>query len=94
MPVGELHSADQGSRAPVFVGALVVCVEYVNLMLLSYMCVYCVVVCAGQLLDHIGGNINPLRVIQKIPEGLAIDKLRWGGVRWDSGRGHPCLFAV
>lgn len=32
--------------------------------------------CAGQLLDHIGGNINPLRVIQKIPEGLAIDKLR------------------
>jgi hypothetical protein len=33
--------------------------------------------CAGQLLDHIGGNINPLRVIQKIPEGLAIDKLRF-----------------
>lgn len=31
---------------------------------------------AGQLLDHIGGDINPLRVIQKIPEGLAIDKLR------------------
>jgi hypothetical protein len=42
---------------------------------------FCVVpsfwMCAGQLLDHIGGNINPLRVIQKIPEGLAIDKLRF-----------------
>lgn len=38
----------------------------------------------GQLLEHIGGNINPLRVIQKIPEGLQIDMLRWewlgGGV--------------
>jgi hypothetical protein len=31
---------------------------------------------AGQLLDHIGGNINPLRVIQKIPEGLSITSLR------------------
>lgn len=36
----------------------------------------CMYLPAGQLLDHIGGNINPLRVIQKIPEGLAIDKLR------------------
>ncbi|WIA39313.1 hypothetical protein OEZ86_005428 [Tetradesmus obliquus] len=30
----------------------------------------------GQLLDHIGGNINPLRVIQKIPEGMSINSLR------------------
>eukprot|EP00775_Hariotina_reticulata_P014708 gene14708-14873_t len=30
----------------------------------------------GQLLEHIGGNINPLRVIQKIPEGMAIQHLR------------------
>lgn len=31
---------------------------------------------AGQLLEYIGGNINPLCVIQKIPEGMAIQHLR------------------
>lgn len=30
----------------------------------------------GQLLDHIGGNINPLLVIDKIPLGMPIDHLR------------------
>jgi len=31
---------------------------------------------AGQLLDHIGGNVNPLIVIQKIPAGMEIPHLR------------------
>ncbi|GBF95415.1 hypothetical protein Rsub_08377 [Raphidocelis subcapitata] len=30
----------------------------------------------GQLLDHIGGNVNPLLVVRKIPEGMAIPRLR------------------
>lgn len=31
---------------------------------------------AGQLLDHIGGHINPLYVIRKIPLAMPIDRLR------------------
>ena len=31
---------------------------------------------AGSLLDHIGGNVNPLRLIKRIPEGMAIARLR------------------
>ena len=31
---------------------------------------------AGSLLDHIGGYVNPLRLIRRIPEGMAIARLR------------------
>ena len=31
---------------------------------------------AGSLLDHIGGYVNPLRLIKRIPEGMAIARLR------------------
>ena len=31
---------------------------------------------AGSLLDHIGGYVNPLRLITRIPEGMAIARLR------------------
>jgi hypothetical protein len=31
---------------------------------------------AGQLLDHIGGNVNPLVVIQKLPCGMEVPRLR------------------
>lgn len=31
---------------------------------------------AGALLDHIGGYVDPLRLVQKIPAGLAIPNLR------------------
>ena len=32
--------------------------------------------CAGALLDHIGGYVDPLRLVQKIPAGLEIPNLR------------------
>lgn len=31
---------------------------------------------AGQLLDSIGGHVNPLQLVQQIPEGMAIPDLR------------------
>ena len=31
---------------------------------------------AGQLLDHIGGHVNPLVVVEKLPPGLAVPRLR------------------
>lgn len=31
---------------------------------------------AGSLLDHIGGYIDPLRLVRRIPEGMLIERLR------------------
>jgi hypothetical protein len=31
---------------------------------------------AGQLLDSIGGHVNPLQLVQQIPPGMAIPALR------------------
>lgn len=31
---------------------------------------------SGSLLDHVGGYINPLTLIQRLPKGLAVPRLR------------------
>ena len=42
---------------------------------------------AGSLLDHIGGYVDPLRLVQQIPCGLAIPRLRDRLVLYMSSRG-------
>ena len=36
----------------------------------------CLILGAGALLDHIGGYVDPLRLVQRIPAGLQIPDLR------------------
>jgi hypothetical protein len=38
--------------------------------------VVCGLLSAGQLLDSIGGHVNPLQLVQQIPPGMAIPALR------------------
>ena len=37
---------------------------------------HCLIGYAGELMDNIGGYVNPLRLLQRMPEGMAIDRLR------------------
>ncbi len=31
---------------------------------------------AGELMDNIGGYVNPLRLLQRIPDGMSVEGLR------------------